>query len=290
MKKYGGRIMNKFTLLTKDQVFGKENLEIIKKNGTKAKISDFAIISGGLISNKQYINTENQELKDRTGMYWTMTDDGENLFYIVNNRGYETKVSTRLRRVGIRPVTSYSEIKPNTSAIYNLDEEIIQYGQYPQTASSKELQDQLEINYQQNQLFVTGKTYTIDTRKYNEYEKGFLKENLTEYEYQGKKYVRTQMKNSHYQNKKRILSNGEGYQDGDYVWVNVEPVKWLVDKKSDIVLSESILLAGIQLQETSSYHGDFTQTLLYQFMNRFFAQELISSEELEKGKINVLKM
>ena len=41
----------KFTFLTKEQLWGKQKLEIFKNKGAKAAITDFAIISGGYVSN-----------------------------------------------------------------------------------------------------------------------------------------------------------------------------------------------------------------------------------------------
>jgi len=53
-------------------VFGKKALSIFEKYGTKAAITDFAILLGGYVSDFT-VNDSNQ-LKDRTGWYWTKTD------------------------------------------------------------------------------------------------------------------------------------------------------------------------------------------------------------------------
>ena len=43
-----------FTFLTEEQIIGDNSLEIFKKRGTKAAITDFSILLGGLYSNDNY--------------------------------------------------------------------------------------------------------------------------------------------------------------------------------------------------------------------------------------------
>jgi len=70
--------MLKLTLLEIGQIFGsqgsfgKKALSIFEKYGTKAAITDFAILLGGYVSDYS-INDSNQ-LEDRTGWYLTKTD------------------------------------------------------------------------------------------------------------------------------------------------------------------------------------------------------------------------
>lgn len=69
--------MKNFTFLTESQIFGSEQLDIIKKRGTKAAITDFSILLGGYVSDNNYI-AGGSSLRERTGYYWTKTDDGDN--------------------------------------------------------------------------------------------------------------------------------------------------------------------------------------------------------------------
>ena len=48
--------MNEFTLLSEDQVFGDNKLDILKKYGNACGITDFAILYGGYISKNNYIH------------------------------------------------------------------------------------------------------------------------------------------------------------------------------------------------------------------------------------------
>ena len=65
------------TLLTQEQCFeDSDKLDIIKKNGTKAAITDFAILLGGFVSDGYYASDGNN-LEDRTGYYWTRSSDND---------------------------------------------------------------------------------------------------------------------------------------------------------------------------------------------------------------------
>ncbi len=64
--------MNSFTFLTEDQIFGNNQLDILKRYGTKCTITDFSILLGGYVSSNYYTSEGNTK-KDRTGWWWTKT-------------------------------------------------------------------------------------------------------------------------------------------------------------------------------------------------------------------------
>ena len=64
--------MNEFTFLTIDQIFNTNNaqqLEVFRKRGAEACITDFAIVLGGYVCNADM--TDRAGLKDRAGYWWT---------------------------------------------------------------------------------------------------------------------------------------------------------------------------------------------------------------------------
>lgn len=75
------------TFLTEEQIFGRNKLDIINKRGTKAAMTDFSILLGGFVSDNYHIDGGNS-LQDRTGYYWTKTDDGDNDARVVKYHGY----------------------------------------------------------------------------------------------------------------------------------------------------------------------------------------------------------
>lgn len=78
--------MNQFTFLTEEQYFGEKQIEVIQKMGTKAALTDFAILCGAYVDNDSFV--ENKEsLENRCGWYWTKTDDGDNDAGAVNRNG-----------------------------------------------------------------------------------------------------------------------------------------------------------------------------------------------------------
>ena len=77
--------MSNFTFLTQEQCFERDKLEILKKRGTKAAITDFSILLGGYVSD--YHIDSDSSLEGRTGYYWTKSDDGDNDARAVDENG-----------------------------------------------------------------------------------------------------------------------------------------------------------------------------------------------------------
>ena len=65
------------TFLTEEQIFESGKSRIFDKIGTKAAMTDFSILLGGYVADSYFTN-EGNELKHRTGWYWTKSDDGDN--------------------------------------------------------------------------------------------------------------------------------------------------------------------------------------------------------------------
>lgn len=67
--------MDNMTLLTYEQIFGDEPLDIIKKYGTKCAVTDFSILLGISYADDIYTNEgkETEDKKERTGWWWTKT-------------------------------------------------------------------------------------------------------------------------------------------------------------------------------------------------------------------------
>lgn len=180
---------------------------------------------------------------------------------------------------------------------YNGTEEV-EYGEYPQYAPSSDMQKLLEEELQKGNLSKTGKTYTFDSTKYDEYDKGFHPIIYNEYEYRDKKYIRIKV-NSCYDSDTFQLSNGETYKDKDYVWVEVSPVRWLIDDKTKTLISKRGLVSGIRFQaKDKPYDGDFKTTEMKEYLDKYMLKDITQSatllkdmppEEKEKGNPYELK-
>ena len=227
---------------------------------------------GGWISDDCHINSDTL-LSGRTGNYWLKSEgDFFGSVGFVDEEGEAVIFSTEDRTTGARPALPFSSINEiptngeNGEIKKDKDEvEYVEYGYYPQMAATN--QDELEMAYQAKKLTKSGFSYTTD--KAQEHEE-YIDEKT------GKRYVRV------IGNSCRLypeLSNEKKYEKGDPVWVEVEPIKWLVDRDAKIMLTDKIIFAGVQFAEKGTkYHTeDFEKTPIKKFMD-----EHLSKEELFK--------
>lgn len=261
------------TFLTEEQIFGDDQLDILKKYGTKCAITDFSILLGGYVSNNYHIN-EGDVYRDRTGWWWIGTDDGDNHVRVVHTDGLRDYYSVNIRTGGARPALPYSSISSIASnevrGSFGIKE--IEYGEYPQTIVDERFSRELEENYKRGTgIRKTGKTYTTDSAKYDDYDRAFEPRKHEEFEYKGKKYIR--IVGDLNGNGKKLSDGREIVLDEPY-WVAVEPIKWLVDERTNIALSKRIIFAGVQFQRTRDYKGDFNRTDIKQFIDKYFSKDI----------------
>ena len=272
--------MSNFTFLTEEQCFGNDKLDILEKRGTKAAITDFSVLLGGWVSDYHVDN--DSSLEGRTCWYWTKSDDGDNDARVVDDHGSGSCIHVYKRNGGARPAlpfSSISNIPTNGESGKRARDGIleVEYGYYPQKAASKDMQERLERAYRSGSISKTRNSYTTDSRKYDAYGEKFLAKQHEEYEYNGKRYVRVEA-NSDFGGNRFTLSNGEQYRDGDNVWVEVSPVKWLVDEREKVMLTDKLIFSGVQFNHTRDYHTrDFDKTDIKTFMDRYLERDLEQS-------------
>ena len=269
--------MSDFTFLTEEQYFG---LDILEKRGTKAAITDFSILLGAYVSDYHIDN--DSSLEGRTGYYWTKSDGGNNDARVVNASGLRSHIRVFLRDGGARPALPFSEVSSiptNGERGKRAKDGVleVEYGYYPQKAVSREMQEILEKAYESGSISKTRNSYTTDSRKYNANNEKFAPKQHEEYEYNGKRYVRVEA-NSDFGSNTFTLSNGENYRDGDNVWVEVSPVKWLVDERAKVMITDKLIFSGVQFNHTRNYHTrDFDRTDIKTFMDRYLSRDLVQS-------------
>ena len=275
--------MKKFTLLEQSQIFGDFQLDIFKKYGVTTSITDFAILLGGYVDDNY--KTGGNDLEHRNGWYWNKTSYDNNA-RTVSSGGYDFCYYINKSHIGCRPILLISSFPEIGSSIKESNEGVIEidYGEYPQKVCNKLFQNILEGTYLNKSLKKTGKCYTVSSCKDNDVDRVNLKKTYVEYEYNGKKYIRV-IANTHYEGEFVVFSNGEQYKDGDVVWVEVSPVKWLLDKKTKIMVAKHILFAGIEFNHELNYTGDFDNTDLGKYLQKIFANDIIPSKKLDDKKI-----
>ena len=134
--------MSDFTFLTEEQCFGDEQLDILKKRGTKAAITDFSVLLGGSIDDDYHIDSDSS-LEGRTGYYWTKSDDGDIDVRAVSADGSGHWVFVDLRTGGARPALPFSSIgsiPTNGESGKRARDGIleVEYGYYPQKICRKD--------------------------------------------------------------------------------------------------------------------------------------------------------
>ena len=279
MKEHG------LTLLSEGQIWGNSSeprLEVIRKYGIKSAITDLCVLTGSYLCEDTI--DEDRSLTGRTSWFWTRSDDDDNDVRMVNENGIRSYIYRCKRSGTVRPALQssviFSQISPNRVMGYNGIEEV-EYGEYPQNAADSRMQNILESEYNRG-MNKTGRSYTFDSVKYDDYDTGFKPVTYEEYEYQGKKYIRIKA-NSDFDGWKFKLSNGVKYRDGDYVWVEVSPVKWLIDDKTGILISKKGLVSGIRfLNKSTNYKGDFSKTEMKEYLDRYMSKELFQTTKTKE--------
>lgn len=269
----------KLSFLTQEQVWEKNKLEIFKKHETKAALSDFSIILGNCSLYDH--SSEGNNLKYRTGCYWTKTSGDRGNIRIVHSTGSNYNKSCQEREISARLTLTFSNnFSIPTNIIHGSDGiDEFEYGEYPQVIADKQLVPYLNANFYLKTLTKTGKEYTIDSRKYNEYNKEFSPIKLTEYEYNGEKYVRVKV-NSHIYGNNVTLSNGLYYKNNDYVWIKVEPIKWIKEPEKNLFVSKNCLFSGVRFNKYDETYDDnkFEETEINNFLQNYIAKEIIPSK------------
>ena len=281
--------MSKFTFLTYEQILDYEQLDILKKYGTRCAITDFSILLGGDV---QVHFNKGKTKKISTCYWWTKStaDDDDDAVIAIDKVGEDFYIDSFERSSGARPTISYSLIsnystnkKRNKKGILE-----VEYGEYPQTVvpevSSKILEKAFaNMSYSNTGMKETGKSYTTDSVSCQDRDIPFQARTHTEYEYKGRKYIRFVADSN---------CEGEGLTDGRMIrygnpyWVSVEPIKWMIDEKEDIALSKKIIFSGVQFNRISNYRVDFNKTDIKEFMDKYFSKDImpsITKEDKEKN-------
>lgn len=266
---------NEFTLLSDEQTFGSEQIKTIKKIGGKCAISDFAILLGATLSYETHLNRD-KSLKGRTGPWClSSTDDDKHMHVVWEDRILNWSIYNR--NFAIRPVLPLLNISDISIDKIKRKHGLLEgeYGEYPQYAVDRNLSKILFFNLSTGKLEKTGKTYTTDSNEYYLYP--FKVRKYDEYEYNGKRYILCQYVNNYSEK----LSEGHTYLKGEPIWVEVSPIKWIIDEKAQLLVSKIALVSGIRFCSAEKYNSDFRNTEIYQYLNTYFAKDIVPSIEKE---------
>lgn len=239
-------IDNRF--ISQEELMGDNSLNVFNINGKGVRVSDAAIIQG-VLAVDPYLIHDDDLLDMRTCPYYisnggVVTADGNQV------KLPKSKTQPENERAGLLCIMDLPK-DPNVSAnggnggVYK-----IQYGYSVDKAASKELQEELNKAYNLGTLQLSNNKFmtlreedSIDTNEESKY----CYQPLEEYIYNGKRYVRMIANYSDYNNEKILLSNGELYQKGDIIWVEVLPHEYFYSKEreKDIIVDAKVYYGGI---------------------------------------------
>lgn len=249
-------------LLSIEQIFRDEKY-IFDSYGYDISNTDLSILTGAYL----YFGALAR------GWYWTQNISGNEKIGCINNKGEMVPTSSFLRRGTIRPVLSSTELLTNgtlkrDTTITGVD--IVEFGEYPQYAAPSSMQQILETEFSKG-LKKTGNTYTFDDNKNPDYYYKFMPVTYDEYEYGGKKYIR--IKAQAYKDCFE-LSNGIKYLNDNHVWVEVTPVKWLVDNKNGLLISTRGLASGIRYAGNGAPDLKYSTSEMKEYLDKYMLHDL----------------
>ena len=274
--------MEKMTLLDEREISKKGyQLSCMKDINKKAEVTDFSILLGVDYTNEGY------------GSYWTRSNTDYDSFWYMNKNQKEERGVAYYRDIGIRPVIvleENSDFPMNVDSKLEMDSEkniIVEYGYYPQSAVSKELNDKLENCYKNNNLIKSNNQYAIDgvPKRLNEF-LSFKLAICDEYEFEDKLFIRYIVNGLKF-GQKVLLSNGQRYENGDTVWIEVEPVEMILDFNKRKMVSSKIICGGIPFCNKNTNAIRFDETNMYKFINEYLLKEMFY--DVEKKYLNDYK-
>lgn len=272
-----------FNFLTREQVVGDDQLDIFRKRGLTCAQSDFAtLLSGGRVH--KFSDTKEENMEFGYNLWWTQSTTYKGQADAILGDFYQFEYgshSTNKRDLGVRPCLAFIPISPSPIKGERASDGIleIEYGEYPQSAVDVALEKTLEVAFLEGRINQTGKIYTTDAADPYDVEHGFEERKMVEYEYNGKKYIRFVFSGSdrYEPSYEASLSNGRKVEKGKVYWIEVKPIKWLIDEKTKKVVSAKILFSGIQFKNGKEYQGDFEETDVSRFMRLYFSRDIIPS-------------
>lgn len=296
----------KITLLSERQISGPKNngwnflvetkLDVIDKFGILAAITDLALLTGGDYERSSFRTAPDEKANLRERHCWYYTRSSNHGGDVSISRIYDSvdssdqlycyKRSGAIRPVLLLPNELFKEVTQNRTKGYRGTEEV-EYGEYPQYAASLYNQKLLESLYRSGKLRATGRDYTFDKTKFDDYDQPFQPVKYEEYEYNYKKYIRVKANSCR---SRCFLSgdNGELYDNGSYIWVEVSPVVWLIDDKAKILVSKRCLLSGIRFNnDKKKYSGNFSKTEMYEYLNKHMIHDLFQCFNKTKEDITL---
>lgn len=270
--------MSKFTLLEKELIFGPKKLDIFNKCGTKCAPTDFAVLLG--CDNDSAYKTEDDL---NCCSWWTKTGALEGSVCTVFEDGTIDTNCVKERVIGYRVAAEYDSLTKQNHIKNDNDSFEIEFGEYPQTIVESHLSNLLEIGFRMKIITKTNKKYTTDKFFWYLHDQTFMPREFDEYYFNNNKYIRFVADDNSING---FLKDQTKATINEVYWIKVEPIKWLIDKKSGLVISKNVLFSGIQFDENINYQDDYSFANINKFLETYFEEDIIPSEKSNKEDIH----
>ena len=264
--------------LSKNDIVGSNSYSIFKPFGsTTCNLTDFAIITGA------FINTSERDHPIKKGYYFTKSPcDNRKEIYSISPLGDAVADMITTRSTAIRLTIPMNAIKDLENKIFiNKGIEMTEFGEYPQEIMSHEKYPNFYNN--SHSLKKTGKTYTIN-KNTNTFDSMFSPQTIEEYQDGSIKAVQVNINLC--DSLSISLSDNNKYNSGDIVFVMVKPIRWLIDRQAQVLISDKLLLSGIPFDLKNEYYGSFEQTFIYNFINTYLLNEMFDNRKNNNSYID----
>ena len=149
---------------------------------------------------------------------------------------------------------------------------IFGFGEYPQTVVPDDISEILEKAHQDGSLKESGRKYSA----LNTYKKGIPIFIHQEYKLGNTGYVR--IGEAQPFDKYSIFSNGRQAQKRTTYWFEIEPIQWLFDPETGILVAKDALFMAL-FDDKTKYDGNFESTLMYTKILSTFLKEIMWQSE-----------
>lgn len=225
----------KAVFLNSRQVIGGEKLDLFDVLGPQAKATDFTLATAD----------DDGFLVDSEGNANYFLQGGKS----VSRFGLVEQCSSSCVRPAMRLAPSDEKLLKSARLQDTLA--VLEYGSYPARVIDAGLRESLLRDYEQGHVVKTGRTFHF----------GRL-EPLPEFTYAGRRLCAVTLSAASSLGF-LTLSDGESYATGSTVFLEVRPVTWYYDATSNLLLSKTCLIGGMDYERACAYlEKDFLGDLL----------------------------
>ena len=186
---------------------------------------------------------------------------------------YENIIASR-KDFAIRPVLHLSperfEELTKDRYEYSSHFDKVKLGEYPQTFVGV-FKKYLDKDFKRGDLLETSEYFSINASAHEDH--------LVDYPvyfFDNRKFVRVRVVTNPVQAYIHLMFyDGATYKSGDYIWLEVEPVEWLVDDEHHMLICDKTLFAGIPY----GLEGPFNISNIHSFLNSNFLRDLFQNNK-----------